>query len=177
MFTKLKSELEDHSLLNSSETEQCANFEALETAEYIYKQTVKCALPTLLGGNGESSVIKSVENESYLFPVNCSFYCDDVKNIERNLSQNEYDLILLDPPWWNKYIRRKKAKSEHAYAMMYNDDLKEIPVHKLLSNKGLVVVWCTNSQKHLNTLTNEIFEQWEVKFLAKWYWMKVIKCF
>lgn len=61
--------------------------------------------------------------------------------------------------------------------MMYNDDLKEIPIHKLLSNKGLVVVWCTNSQKHLIDLINEIFDRWEVKFLAKWYWMKVTKYF
>lgn len=43
----------------------------------------------------------------YVFPPKCQFYCDDVRNMKK-LGDEKYDIILLDPPWINKYIRRKK---------------------------------------------------------------------
>ncbi|KAL3278363.1 hypothetical protein HHI36_013692 [Cryptolaemus montrouzieri] len=57
--------------------------------------------------------------------------------------------------------------------MMYNNDLKNLDLHSILSENGLVAVWCTNSIQHLNMLKNEIFPKWNVKFASKWYWLKV----
>lgn len=43
----------------------------------------------------------------YVFPPKCHFYCDDVVNMKK-LGDEKFDIILLDPPWTNKYIKRKK---------------------------------------------------------------------
>lgn len=87
--------------------------------------------------------------------------------------KEQFDVILLDPPWWNKYIRRKNAHGNQGYQMMYNLDLSVIPVDDILSPEGLVIVWCTNSPQHLKDLREEIFPKWGVRFLTKWYWLKV----
>lgn len=94
--------------------------------------------------------------------------------MDEYLHDKKYDVILLDPPWWNKYIRRKKAKTSHGYKMMYCDDLKDLPIKKLLNDDGLVVVWCTNSQQHMQNLLTNVFDTWNVKFVGKWFWMKVL---
>jgi len=81
-------------------------------------QSFYCNYPTspLLRLHGENNLkqglITQVNGESYLVPAECKFFCYDVKEIEYKLDLlvHPYDLILLDPPWWNKYIRRKKAK-------------------------------------------------------------------
>lgn len=81
-------------------------------------QSFYCNYPAspLLRLHGENKLnqglITQVNDESYLVPAECKFFCYDVKEIEHKLDLlvHPYDLILLDPPWWNKYIRRKKAK-------------------------------------------------------------------
>lgn len=63
------------------------------------------------GGNSSTSpiVVKTFERD-YVIPPLCSFVCCDIGNINTELSGKTFDFILLDPPWWNKFIRRKKAK-------------------------------------------------------------------
>lgn len=56
---------------------------------------------------------------------------------------------------------------------MYNHDLMNLPVNSLLTDDGLVAVWCTNSEQNYNSLLNDIFPNWNVTFVAKWYWVKV----
>jgi hypothetical protein len=75
--------------------------------------------PTLrLHGENSSSqgLVTQVNHENYLVPAECKFFSYDVNEIEHKLHllACPYDLVLLDPPWWNKYIRRKKAKCERA---------------------------------------------------------------
>jgi len=67
---------------------------------------------TFYGQNQNSNLHKA---NGYVFPPNCQFYCDNVMNMKR-LGDEKYDLILLDPPWTNKYIKRKKKiKSDEGY--------------------------------------------------------------
>lgn len=60
--------------------------------------------------------------------------------------------------------------------MMDNNDLAQIPISKFISDNGLVCVWCTNSQSHIDSLKSTIFPAWEVQYVACWYWIKVIYC-
>ena len=64
----------------------------------------------------QHSLITQINGENYVIPADCQFFCYDVKDITAkiNLMSIPYDLVLLDPPWWNKYIRRKRAKCEKA---------------------------------------------------------------
>ncbi|KAG5883617.1 hypothetical protein JTB14_005749 [Gonioctena quinquepunctata] len=146
---------------------------ALETAESIYNDSRKGIVQNAFGSNCGSVMMRQINDCSYLFPQNSTFYAKDVLEIGKHLEHQYFDLILLDPPWWNKYIRRKRKKSSDGYEMMFNEDLKSLPVEKLLKDDGLVVVWCTNSEQNFNHLVNHIFPKWGVEYSSKWFWLKV----
>ncbi|XP_057663277.1 N(6)-adenine-specific methyltransferase METTL4 [Diorhabda carinulata] len=148
---------------------------ALETADYINKTFENFRVVDVRGKNSGSAVIKEINSSKYLFPVNTEFYCKDICEINIYLKDRKFDVILLDPPWWNKYIRRKRKKSTDSYKMIYNDDLKQLPIENLLSDDGLLVVWCTNSKQNSNALLTDLFPHWNVEFVSKWYWLKITK--
>lgn len=60
-----------------------------------------------------------------------------------------------------------------SYTMMIDNDLAKLPIDELLNVNGLVCVWCTNSQNHIDSLKSDFFPAWNVKYVACWYWIKV----
>lgn len=49
----------------------------------------------------------------YFIPPLCTFYNCPVTELQYKLVNQDvhsFDVILLDPPWWNKHIRRKNAR-------------------------------------------------------------------
>ncbi|CAH1176496.1 unnamed protein product [Phaedon cochleariae] len=149
------------------------NHTALKTADLIYEESGKHKVENAFGANTGPAVKKMVNLSIYLFPENSTFYAKDVRHIHEHLQSNYFDFILLDPPWWNKYIRRKRKKSNDAYNMMFNLDLKNIPIENIMKPNGLVAVWCTNSEQNFNYLVNIIFPKWNIQYIGKWYWMKI----
>ncbi|XP_077274480.1 methyltransferase like 4 [Temnothorax americanus] len=142
----------------------------------FYQDTYSVKDENLYGSNDTNdAIISKAHDKKYVFPRKCTFYCYDVRDMEKKMElSKQYDFILLDPPWWNKSIRRKKMKcAEASYKMMYNEELVKIPIRKLLHSNGIVAVWCTNSSNHLNSIFNEIFPSWGITYRAKWYWLKV----
>lgn len=165
--------------LISTKTETCdktENREALKAARDIYANSGKSDIEGVIGENTSAALSVEIQNTRYLFPKGCKFYCSHISNISKHLEDKKFDLILLDPPWWNKYIRRKKLKTNDSYSMMYNDELKMLPIENLITKNGIVVVWCTNSISHLNYMKREIFKKWNVEYIKKWYWIKVNLC-
>lgn len=148
------------------------NTEALEVAQSVYEQTGKNDLTNIIGANELLTVFTKVRECNYLFPKACKFYCKHVKGIMEDLCGERYDFVLLDPPWWNKYIRRKRFKSNDGYNMMYSDDIQDLPVGDLITDDGLVAVWCTNSPQHLDELRN-MFDKWRIEYIGQWFWLKV----
>ncbi|XP_046750805.1 N(6)-adenine-specific methyltransferase METTL4 [Diprion similis] len=147
-------------------------------SQRFYTESFHQQVENLYGCNkSERAIISDTGNERYVFPERCSFYCYDIRQIGNKMEMtNQFDFILLDPPWWNKSIRRKKNKcTEASYAMMYNEELAKIPIAKLLSSNGIVAVWCTNAPSHLRSISNEMFPTWGVSYQAKWYWIKVTR--
>ncbi|XP_025158299.1 methyltransferase-like protein 4 isoform X2 [Harpegnathos saltator] len=153
------------------------NNEAARLASKKFYLDTYCHKDENLFGSNDTNdaIISEAHDKKYVFPEKCTFYCYDVREIEKKMELNkQYDFILLDPPWWNKSIRRKKMKYiEASYKMMYNEELAKIPVGKLLHSNGIVAVWCTNASSHLNSISNEMFPSWGVTYRAKWYWIKV----
>ncbi|XP_030760889.1 methyltransferase-like protein 4 [Sitophilus oryzae] len=172
-YLKFTSYLRKRGFFQEREAVQIKNILALETAEKVYFESGKNIIKDTTGCNYGPATVQTLDSSKFLFPENCKFYSKDISNIETHLKDTKFDVILLDPPWWNKYIRRKRKKSSEAYNMMYNTDLETIPIENLLKDDGLVVVWCTNSLQHLNYLTENIFQKWGVKYVSKWYWVKV----
>lgn len=93
------------------------NNEAARLASQKFYQDTYCLKDENLYGSNDTNnaVISEANNKKYVFPKRCTFYSYDVRDIEKKMElNNQYDFILLDPPWWNKSIRRKKMKCAEA---------------------------------------------------------------
>ncbi|GAB0092412.1 N(6)-adenine-specific methyltransferase METTL4 [Sergentomyia squamirostris] len=153
-----------------------SNQASLEEASKVHN--LKCSYPVLRGENNNNEcIITKLQEEEYLFPPQCRFFQNDVKKIDDFLSSGEvFDLIVIDPPWWNKYIRRvKKANRNISYDMLYNDEIADIPVGRLNSTCSIVTIWCTNNKTHLNSIMTKFIPHWKLRYVAEWLWMKVTK--
>lgn len=59
----------------------------------------------------ENSSVSLIDDQEFVFPRNCEYFCCDVREMDQRLPlKNQFDFVLMDPPWWNKSIRRKKEK-------------------------------------------------------------------
>ncbi|CAL7942934.1 unnamed protein product [Xylocopa violacea] len=162
--------------LFSTEVSSDNNEAARLASQKFYQDTFYNEEKNFYGCNDTVIAITSeLKEKKYVFPQKCRFYCCDVRDITDKLDlHNQYDFILLDPPWWNKSIRRKKTKySKASYKMMYNEELAKIPIGKLLCSNGLVAIWCTNAPSHLHSIFTNIFPSWGITYRAKWYWVKI----
>ncbi|XP_052123468.1 N(6)-adenine-specific methyltransferase METTL4 isoform X2 [Frankliniella occidentalis] len=178
-YNKLLNEaqLHNHFLFTPSLTDICENNkQARLLSEKLYRESSDWLSAPFNGeNNSDDALLKKIGSEYFVFPPHSNFFCRDVLDIQHHLdSLGKFDLILLDPPWWNKYIRRKKAKClQEGYKMMYNNCLTEIPLDKLLAHGGIIAVWCTNSKQNLEELKEKLLPFWGVKQVAQWTWMKV----
>lgn len=60
------------------------------------------------GNDSRNSITLDLQDISHIIPANCRFISTDIQNIKEFDPPNEYDLIVMDPPWWNRYVRRSK---------------------------------------------------------------------
>jgi len=109
--------------------------------------------------------------DGVILPPKSEFRKLNVESLDQLVGEKSYDLILMDPPWSNKHIKRVKRKSM-GYEMMDNDDLGKMPIDKLFNDDGLLFVWCTNKMKHRSAVSSW-FSSWGVTMVATWYWVKV----
>lgn len=62
--------------------------------------------------NGENAlgnaILTNISDQTYIIPPNCRFTNSCVSEIEKFASEL-YDFIVIDPPWWNKFIRRVRS--------------------------------------------------------------------
>ena len=111
----------------------------------------------------------------FILPAHSQFYKNDVGYLETlSESGRTFSLIVMDPPWTNRFVKRKRhAGSLNSYHSMGNDILATLPISKLCAQGALVAVWCTNSKKHLDYLTNTLLPLWNLTYVATWFWIKV----
>ncbi|XP_043273744.1 N(6)-adenine-specific methyltransferase METTL4 isoform X2 [Venturia canescens] len=147
---------------------------ARTVSDNFYSGSALLQLGNFHGANdNENPIVVQTGNQKFVFPKRSFFYAYDVKDIFEKLGcEQQYDFILMDPPWWNKFVRRKKEKFVES-SMMYNEELEKMPIENLLGKNGIVAVWCTNAPSHLNSILNEMFPAWGIVYVGKWYWVKV----
>ncbi|KAI0424593.1 MT-A70-domain-containing protein [Xylaria sp. FL1042] len=88
----------------------------------------------------------------------------------------QFDLIVLDPPWPSRSVKRKSDN----YAIVHSteeaqDLLAQIPVAAHLKRDGLVAVWITNKAAITELLTapGGVLAQWGLEPVGEWIWLKV----
>lgn len=70
-------------------------------------------IPTFYAENPINQLeITKLNDKQYLIPPKCAVYCKSIDEINWNDLKDSYDFIVIDPPWWNKYIRRTKQFRE-----------------------------------------------------------------
>lgn len=110
-------------------------------------------------------------NQFYIIPAQSTFIMSDFKVLPNLLKGSSYDVIVMDPPWENKSVKRSKK-----YSHLPEYDLKKIPIQHLLSPDGIIVVWVTNKQKYLEFVRDVLFKHWEVELVAHWHLVKLTTC-
>ncbi|NWS27247.1 METL4 protein, partial [Polioptila caerulea] len=107
--------------------------------------------------------------QKYLIPPKSSFLLSDISCLQPLLNyKKKYDIIVIDPPWENKSVKRSNR-----YSHLSSWQIKQIPVPALAAPNCLVVTWVTNRQKHLRFVKDELYPLWSVKTLAEWHWVKI----
>ncbi|NWQ97216.1 METL4 protein, partial [Burhinus bistriatus] len=109
--------------------------------------------------------------QKYLVPPKSSFLLSDISCLQSLLNyKKKYDVIVIDPPWENKSVKRSNR-----YSHLSSWQIKQIPVPALAAPNCLVVTWVTNRQKHLRFVKDELYPHWSVKTLAEWHWVKITR--
>ncbi|RDA95086.1 hypothetical protein CP533_2092, partial [Ophiocordyceps camponoti-saundersi (nom. inval.)] len=101
---------------------------------------------------------------------------EETKHALLDQAPPSFDLIVLDPPWPNRSVRR------HADSYATPRDLPamrrlllEVPVSDRLAPDGLVAVWITNKPAAHSLMTSPtgVLAAWGLELVAEWTWLKV----
>ena len=139
--------------------------------------------------SGENSsnmcqTIKIGETE-YVIPPKSRYCVDDLINFDSAFLEQKFDLILMDPPWENKHVKRvnkrdRKDDRKSGYDLLSTDSmstlLSNVVIQSLTPKSGLVLIWCTNSEKQQKAILDWA-KHWKLELKAKWFWLKVSKFF
>lgn len=88
------------------------NIEARDFSSLFFNDVCNVDLGKCSGGNTSYlPVFVSIHGQDYLIPNNSRFFCCDIQSLQLPDS-SKFDFALLDPPWWNKYVRRRKTKQK-----------------------------------------------------------------
>jgi len=84
--------------------------------------------------------------------------------------QNQFDLIVLDPPWNNR-----SATRSNRYKTMRKED-PVAAISDMLGNYvapgGYVACWITNKSVVRSTALASFFDAWNVELIEEWIWIK-----
>ncbi|TRY59009.1 hypothetical protein DNTS_012398 [Danionella cerebrum] len=109
--------------------------------------------------------------DKYLLPARSRFLLSDITRMHPLVNSGEkYDLIVLDPPWENKSVKRSNR-----YNWLASSQLKQLPVPLLAAPGCLVVSWVTNRAKHRQFIKEELYPLWGIEVMAEWFWVKVTR--
>lgn len=121
--------------------------------------------------NSNHAKIVVLMGQKYLVPPKSSFLLSDISRLQPLLKyKKKYDVIVIDPPWENKSVKRSNR-----YSHLSSWQIKQIPVAALAAPDCLIVTWVTNRQKHLRFVKDELYPHWSVKTLAEWHWVKITR--
>ncbi|XP_022319133.2 N(6)-adenine-specific methyltransferase METTL4-like isoform X2 [Crassostrea virginica] len=141
--------------------------------EMSQKLNLSECVNTVISNDWDNPRLCEIGKESYIIPQKATFLLSDFKYhhiIYPTADMDKFDLIVLDPPWQNKSVKRKKM-----YGSLRDEDLLDISLEDLAAPGCLVVVWVTNRMKHIKFVKDTLFPKWSVAPAAEWQWLKITK--
>ena len=57
--------------------------------------------------------------------------------------------------------------------MLQDKEILQIPLENYVKHNSLIIIWCTNSDSHMNAIKNDFLPKWNLKLLTIWHWIKV----
>lgn len=119
--------------------------------------------------NSSFTKMITLMGQKYLLPPKSSFLLSDISCMRPLLNCGKtYDVIVIDPPWQNKSVKRSKR-----YSYLSPLQIQQIPIPKLAAPDCLVITWVTNRQKYLRFVKEELYPLWSVELVAEWHWVKI----
>ncbi|CAL8398760.1 unnamed protein product [Arctogadus glacialis] len=119
--------------------------------------------------NADSAVAVTLMGADYIIPPRASFLLSDFTRIQPLVHYGKkFDLIVVDPPWENKSVKRSGR-----YSSLPSTQLKQLPVPLLAAPGCLVVTWVTNKPSLLRFVRDQLYPHWGVQVVAEWFWVKV----
>ncbi|KRY32473.1 Succinate dehydrogenase [ubiquinone] iron-sulfur subunit, mitochondrial [Trichinella spiralis] len=128
--------------------------------------------PILYYNESERFASISHANQLYIIPPKAQFITGDVFTSVKLLNEanEKFDFIVIDPPWSNRGVRRKRC-----YETIDESELCKLTIDSLLSDNGIVVLWMTNNDRLLKFAKNVLLNQWNLQFIGLWHWLKVTR--
>eukprot|EP00794_Sanderia_malayensis_P007727 gene7727-8566_t len=118
-----------------------------------------------------SPLVISAFETRFILPSFSTFFISDVEEVHCLLDLGvNYDVIVMDPPWENKSVKRSKR-----YDYLPLKEIESLPIEDLASEGGLVVVWVTNKRKIIDFVKEKLFPSWKIELIGEWYWLKVTR--
>ncbi|CAK6970218.1 N(6)-adenine-specific methyltransferase METTL4 isoform X2 [Scomber scombrus] len=117
----------------------------------------------------DGAAVVTLMGEEYVIPPRSAFLLSDFTRIQPLVHYGRrFELIVMDPPWENKSVKRSRR-----YSSLPSSQLRRLPVPLLASPNCLVVTWVTNRPSHLRYICDELYPHWGVEVVAEWFWVKV----
>lgn len=152
-------------LLSPNETELAT----LKLMENNIAFTEQDLFSRVVENNSSFAKMITLMGQQYLLPPRSSFLLSDISCMHPLLNcRKTYDVIVIDPPWQNKSVKRSNRYNYLSY-----QQIKQLPISKLAASNCLIITWVTNRQKILHFVKEELYPSWSVAVVAEWHWVKI----
>lgn len=128
----------------------------------------------LVTNSSRKTVTLDVMGAHFSIPKGSSFLMSDAAHLEPLVEHcttsptNCYDVVVLDPPWWNRSVKRSRK-----YSYLTMKEVSQLPLPSILVDGALVVMWATNKRTLVEGIKTSLFKDWGIQFVAEWQWLKV----
>lgn len=112
-----------------------------------------------------------------LIPPNCTHIEGNIEDTCRFFTEQapQFNLVIMDPPWPNRSVRRKQSYSTPDRTQDVAGLLFSLPIQDHLADDAFVCVWVTNKPAFRELLLGSggFFDQWGLELSEEWIWLKV----
>jgi len=129
---------------------------------------------TFSGSNDSDTCQLSANgNVEFVIPPKSRFQVDDLINFR---SDKTFDVVLMDPPWENKHVKRVNVRGK-GYDVLSTDSMSShlsnfFTGSQFFRTNGILLTWVSNSGKQQDALLGWA-QSWNLTLRAKWFWLKV----